>query len=54
MQHVVLVYPDGSGSQSVANSDGSVEAGCVDGGGESVGCGVAETDGVFFGLELGD
>ncbi len=54
MQHVVLVDPDGSGAQGVADSDGGVETGCVDGGGEAVGCGIAETDGVFFGLELGD
>ena len=54
MQHVVLVDPDGSGAQGVADSDGGVEAGCVDRGGETIGCGVAETDAVFFGLELGD
>lgn len=54
MQHVVLVHPDGSGPQGVADPDGGVEAGCVDGGGETVGCGVAEMDGVFFRLELGD
>ncbi len=54
MQHVVLVDPDGSGAQGVADPDGGVETGRVDGGGEAVGCGIAETDGVFFGLEFGD
>ena len=54
VQHVVLIHPDGSGPQGVADSDGGVEAGCVDGGGEAVSCGVAETDGVFFGFEFGD
>ena len=54
MQHVVLVHPDGASLQGVADSDGGVEAGRVDGGGETVGGGVAETDGVVFGLELGD
>lgn len=54
MQHVVLVHPDSSGPQGVTDPDGGVEAGRVDGGGEAVGCGVAETDGVFFRLEFGD
>lgn len=54
MQHVVLVHPDGSGPQGVADSDGGIEAGSVNGGGEAVGSGVAETDGVCFGLEFGD
>ena len=54
MQHVVLVHPDGSGPQSIADSDGGVEALCVDCGGETVGSGVAETDGVVFGLEFGN
>ena len=54
MQHVVLVHPDGSGPQGVADSDGSVQARRVDGGGETIGCGVAKTDGVFFGLEFGN
>ena len=54
MQHVVLVHPDGSGPQSVANSDGGVEAACVDCGGETVGRGIAETDGVVFRLEFGN
>ena len=52
MQHVVLVDPDGSGIQGIADPDGRVEAGCVDGGCETVCGGVAETDGVLFGLEL--
>ena len=54
MQHVVLVHPDGSGLERVADSDGRVEAGRMDGGGETVGGGVAEADGVVFGLEFGD
>ena len=54
MEHVVLVHPDGSGPQGVADPDGGVQVGGVDGGGETVGCGVTETDGVFFGLEFSD
>ena len=54
MQHVVLVHPDGSGPQSIADSDGGVEAACVDRGGETVGRGIAETDGVVFRLEFGN
>ena len=54
VQHVVLVHPDGSGAEGVADSDGGVEAGGVDGGGEAVGRRVAEADGVVFVLELGD
>ena len=54
MQDVVLVHPDGSGPQSIADSDGGVEVACVDGGGETVGRGVAETDGVVFRLEFGN
>lgn len=54
MQHVVLVHPNGSGPQGVADSDGGVEAGRVDGGGEAVGCRVAEADGVVFRFEFGD
>ena len=54
MQHVVLVHPDGPGPQGVADSDGGVEAARVDGGGETVGRGVAEADGVVFRLEFGD
>ena len=54
MQHVVLVHPDGSGIQGVADSDGGVEAACMDCCGETVGRGIAETDGVFFRLEFGN
>ena len=54
MEHVILVHPDGPSSQGVADSDGGVEAACVDCSGETVGGGVAETDGVVFGLELGN
>ena len=54
MQHVVLVHPDSPGPQSVADSDGGVEAACVDCGGESVGRGIAKTDGVVFRLEFGN
>lgn len=54
VQHVVLVHPDGPRPQGVADPDGGVEARGVDGGGEAVGGGVAEADGVVFRLELGD
>ena len=54
MQHVVLVHPDGSGIQGVADSDGGVEAACVDCCGKTVGRGIAETDGVVFRLKFGN
>lgn len=54
VQHVVLVHPDGSRPQGVADADSGVEAAGVDGGGKTVGGGVAETDGVIFRLEFGD
>ena len=54
MQHVVLVHPDSSGLQGVADSDGGVEAACVDCSGESVGRGIAKMDGVVFRLEFGN
>ena len=45
MEHVVLVDPDGSGPQRIGDADRGVEVAGVDGGGETVGGGVAETDG---------
>ena len=54
VQHVVLVHPHGSGPQGIADSDGRVQVGCVDSGGKTISCGVAETDGVIFSLEFGD
>ena len=54
VEHVVLVDPDGSRAEGVADADGGVEAGGVDGGGEAVGRRVAEADGVGFVFELGD
>ena len=54
MQHVVLVNPDGTSAEFVRDADGGVKVGGVDGCGETVGCRVSETNGVFFGLEFGD
>lgn len=54
VEHVVLVDPDGAGLQRVRDTDGCVQAAGVDGGRETVGGGVAETDGVLLGLELGN
>jgi len=54
VQHVVLVDPDGSGAESVGNTDGGVEVGGVDGGSEAVVGVVADADGVGFVGELGD
>ena len=54
MQHVVLVDPDGTGAESVGDTDRGVEVCGVDSGGETVGGGVSETDGVLFGLEFSD
>ena len=52
MQHVVLVHPDSSSPQSIADFDGGVKAACVDCGGETVGRGVAETDSILFRLKF--
>ena len=54
VEHVVLVDPNGAGAEGVADADGGVEAGGVDGGGEAVGRRVAEADAVGFVFELGD
>lgn len=54
MQHVVLINPDGTSAEGVGDTDGGVEVGGVDSGGETVGAGVSEPNGVFFGLEFGD
>lgn len=54
MQHVILVHPDGARPERVADADGGVEVAGVDGGGEAVGGGVADADGVRLGRELGD
>ena len=54
VQGVVSVDPDGTGAQGVGDADGGVEVGGVDGGGETVGGAVADPDGVFLVLELGD
>lgn len=54
VQHVVLVNPDGTGTELVGDADGSVEVGGVDGSGETVGGGVTSLDDLFLSLELGD
>ena len=54
MQHVVLIDPDGTRPQRVADFNGGVDVGSVDRGGEAVGGDVAEADGVGLVLELGD
>ncbi len=51
---VVRVDPDGAGAQGVGHTEGGVEVGGVDGGGETVGGAVADPDGLFLVLELGD
>ncbi len=54
VQHVILINPDSTSFQSVADADGGVQAAGVDGRGETVGGPVADADGVFFRLEFGD
>lgn len=54
VQGVVGVHPDGTGLEGVGDLDRGVEVLGVDGGGETVGGGVAELDSVLLGLELGD
>ena len=53
-QHVVAVDPDGAGLEGVADADGGVEVRGVDGGGETVGGVISETDNLVLVLELGD
>ena len=54
MQHVVLVDPDGTSSQSIADTDGSVQVRSVDGGGKTVGGGITKPDSIFLVLEFGN
>lgn len=54
MQHVILVNPHRARLQRTAHTEGGVQVLGVHSGGEAVGGGIAEADGVFFGLELGD
>ena len=54
MQHVVLVDPYGASLQGVAYTDSGVQVLSVDSRGETIGGCVANSDGVFLGLELGD
>jgi hypothetical protein len=54
VQGVVGVDPDGTRLEGVGDLDGGVEVLGVQGGGEAVGGGVAELDGLLLGLELGD
>ena len=54
VQGVVRVDPDGAGLEGVGDLDGGVEVLGVDGGGEAVGGGVADLDGLLFRRELGD
>lgn len=54
MEHVVLVDPDGAGFQSVGDTDRGVQVARVHSSGETVGGAVAETNGIFLVLELGN
>ena len=54
MQHIILVNPDGARAQRIANTNRRVQVTRVDSGGKTVGGGVPETDGVFFGFEFGN
>jgi hypothetical protein len=54
VQSVVCVNPNSTSLEGVRHLDSGVEVGCVHSGSKSI-CGVvAETDGVFLVLELGD
>ncbi len=54
MQHVILIDPDRTSAQRIANADSGVQVGSVDGRGETVGGRVADADGVLFGFEFGN
>lgn len=54
MESVVGVDPDSTSAERVGNLDGCVEVGCVDSGGKTVCCRVADLDDIGLVLELGD
>jgi hypothetical protein len=54
MQHIILIDPHRTRPQRITDPNGGVQIGRVHGGGETVRGGVAETDGVLFGLEFRD
>ena len=54
VQHVVLVDPNRARPERVADTKGCVEIAGVHGSSEAVGRGVADANGIFFRLELGD
>ena len=54
MQHIILVDPDRARLQRIADSNSGVQVVRVHGGGEAVCAGVADADGVLFGLEFRD
>ena len=54
MEHVVLVDPDGTSTESVGDTDGGVEVLGVDSGGKTVGGVVTSLDDLLLSLELGN
>jgi len=54
MQHVVLINPHRPRLQRITHTQRGIEVGSMHGGGEPVGGGVSETDGILFGLEFRD
>lgn len=54
MQHIILINPHSTRLQLATNFDRAIEIRRVDGGSETVGGGVAQTDGVLLGLEFGN
>ena len=54
VESIVCVDPDCTGPERIRHIDGGVEVGGVDGGGETVGGTVADSDGISLVFELGD
>ena len=54
VQHIVLVDPDCTRAESVRDTNGGAEVGCMDSSGQAVGGGVAQTDSIGLVFEFGD
>ena len=54
VQHIVLIDPDSTSAQRIADTNSRVQIAGVHSGGKTISGGVPETDGIFFGLEFGN
>ena len=54
MQHIILIDPNSPRLQRITDSNRASQITRVHCGCETVGCGVADADGIVFGFEFGD